>query len=96
VLRFFTGFCLIANGAYIGAGSFNHAGDAGEMLKHSAARWSLWLFAALTVPAGLYLWHGLGPHFGLAKANGTVRRDVAYVALAGCLVLLALGFAGSG
>ena len=31
-VRFFDGFCLIANGAYIGAGSFQRIGDAGDML----------------------------------------------------------------
>jgi hypothetical protein len=96
VLRFFAGFCLIANGCYLGAGLFTNVGDAGEMLKHGAAPWHLWLFAALTIPTGLYLWHGLGPQFGLGKANGSVRRDVAYVTLACCLALLAIGFAVGG
>jgi len=93
VLRFFAGFCLIANGCYLGAGSFTHIGDAGEMLKHGAARWHLWLFAALTVPTGLWLWHGLGPHFGLGKSNGAVDRRVAYATLACCVALVAIGFA---
>jgi hypothetical protein len=93
VLRFFAGFCLIANGAYIGAGSFTHIGDAGDMLKHDSARWHLWLFAAVTVPAGLWLWHGLGANFGLGKSNGAVSRRVAYAALACALALVALGFA---
>jgi hypothetical protein len=96
VLRFFAGFCLIANGAYIGAGSFNHVGDAGEMLRHGANRWHLWLFAAITAPVGLWLWNGLGPHFGLGKASGVVSRDIAYVTLACCLALLAIGFAVGG
>src|SRR5688500_4503542 len=34
VLRFFAGFCLVANGLYIGVGSFNHVGDCGQMLQH--------------------------------------------------------------
>jgi hypothetical protein len=96
VLRFFAGFCLIANGAYIGAGSFSHVGDAGEMLKWGSDRWHLWLFAALTAPAGLWLWNGLGPQFGLGKASGAVSREVAYVTLACCLALLAIGFAVGG
>src|SRR5215475_1853239 len=28
LLRFFAGFCLIANGAYLGVGSFDNVGDA--------------------------------------------------------------------
>jgi Peptidase M50B-like len=93
VLRFFAGFCLIANGCYLGAGSFTHIGDAGEMLKHGSASWHLWLFAALTVPTGLSLWHNLGPDFGLGKPCGAVDRRVAYATLACALALVALGFA---
>jgi hypothetical protein len=60
LLRFFAGFCLIANGAYLAFGSFDKVGDAGDLLRHSAAAWQLWLFGAVCVPAGLWLWHGLG------------------------------------
>ncbi len=96
VLKFFAGFCLVANGAYIGAGSFNRVGDAGEMLKRGADRWHLWLFAALTVPAGLRLWNGLGSQFGLGKSAGAVSPKVAYVGLLCCLALLVFGFAVGG
>src|SRR2546423_98584 len=34
LLRFFAGFCLVANGLYIGVGSFLQIGDCGEMLRH--------------------------------------------------------------
>jgi hypothetical protein len=93
VLRFFAGFCLIANGCYLGTGSFTHIGDAGDMLRHGAARWQLWLFAAFTVPTGLCLWNGLGPQFGLGEGRGVVDRKVAYATLACALALVALGFA---
>jgi hypothetical protein len=76
-----------------GRGAFTHIGDAGEMLKHGSAPWHLWLFAALTVPAGLSLWHNLGPDFGLGKPPGAVDRRVAYATLACALALIALGFA---
>src|SRR6202035_355657 len=46
VLRFFAGFCLLANGLYIGVGSFSGVGDCGEMLRHGAAIWQLWFFSA--------------------------------------------------
>src|SRR5262245_29583041 len=36
VLRFFTGICLIANGVYIGIGSFAGVGDCGQMLRHGS------------------------------------------------------------
>ena len=34
--RFFTGFCMIANGLYIAVGSFDRVGDAGDLLRHGA------------------------------------------------------------
>ena len=92
VLRFFAGFCLLANGLYIGVGSFDGVGDCGEMLRHGSAIWQLWLFGALTAPVGLWLWHGQGAHFGLGTADGEVSRRVAYGSLVVCLALLALGF----
>lgn len=90
VLRFFAGFCLLANGAYIGLGSFGAVGDCGEMLRHGSPIWQLWLFGAASAPAGLRLWHRQGEHFGLGRANGRVDVRAAYgslAALAGLLVL---------
>ena len=34
LLRFFAGFCLVANGAYLGAGSVEGVGDAGDLVRH--------------------------------------------------------------
>jgi hypothetical protein len=92
VLRFFAGFCLIANGAYIALGSFDGIGDCGEMLRLDTPIWLLWLFGAATMPAGLWLWHRQGPHFGLGPAAGKVSRGVAYATLAVCVGLVVLGF----
>src|SRR3954467_14641767 len=39
LLRFFAGFCLIANGAYLGVGSFEGMGDAGDLLRYGVPRW---------------------------------------------------------
>ena len=79
MLQFFAGFCLIANGAYIGIGSLGKIGDAGEILRHGIAIWLLWLFGAVCFPFGLYLWNGLGPHFGLGAAAGKVDHRAAFV-----------------
>lgn len=86
--RFFAGFCLVANGAYVGAGAFGPAGNAadpGVMLQYGSPVWALGLFAAVSVPLGLWLWNGLGPDFGLGGAAGRVDRRAAY---ASCLALL--------
>ncbi len=88
VLRFFAGFCLVANGAYIAAGSIAGVGDGCQMLRHGSAVWPMWLFGAVTVPAGLWLWHRQGLHFGFGAGAGKVRAGVAY----GCLFITGLLF----
>jgi hypothetical protein len=40
-LRLFAGFCLIANGAYIGLGPWMTAGDGHDLLRHGAQPWML-------------------------------------------------------
>ena len=74
LLRFFAGFCLIANGAYIGFGSFGKIGDCGEMLRYGSPIWLLWLFGVATIPTGLWLWSGQGKFFGFGDGAGEVSR----------------------
>lgn len=59
-LQFFTGFCLIANGAYLAAGSMIEAGDTGDLLRHGAPLWTLIASGILGIIGGLWLWHVLG------------------------------------
>ena len=94
VLRFFAGFCLVANGAYIAGGSFDGIGDCGEMLRHGSERWHLWLFGAGTVPAGFWLWHGQGKLFGLGTAREKVSAGINCSSVVVCLLLLASGVTG--
>ena len=93
LVQSFAGFCLIANGAYIGTGSFGRVGDAGDMLRQGGPIWSLWLFGTAAFPFGLYLWNGLGPHFGLGTAEGDVDPRAAYASCGLLLVAVALEIA---
>lgn len=93
LFRFFAGFCLTANGVYIGIASIQGLADAGDMLSHGSSRWQLILFGVLTIPLGLYLWNGLGPRFGLGEAKGTVSRPAALTSLALFVVLAGIEFA---
>jgi hypothetical protein len=93
VLRFFAGFCLIANGLYIAGGSFDRVGDCGEMLRHGSPVWLLWLFGIVTAPTGFWIWNGLGSSFGLRSAQGDVDRNAAIGAFVTCVGLIAVGIA---
>jgi hypothetical protein len=77
LIQFFAGFCLIANGLYLGVGSFGGVGDAGDLLRHGGPQWTLIAFGLVCAPAGLWLWNGLGPHYGLGKSAGGVDRRAA-------------------
>ena len=65
LFRFFAGFCLIANGAYIGC-DFSTMGptDAGLLIEHGASRRLLVVFGILCVSGGLFLWHGQSRKWG--------------------------------
>lgn len=90
--RFFAGFCLIANGAYIGLGSLAHIGDAGVMLKHGSPIWLLWMFGLISVLVGFLIWHRLGSKFGLGESNGDVDPSAAYVSLGLFIILFVATF----
>jgi hypothetical protein len=91
VVRFFAGFCLLANGLYIGGGSFDQIGECGTMLRQGSPIWHLWLFGIVTAPAGLFLWHRQGPHFGFGSAKGKVDGTVAYVVGLIAVILIVMG-----
>jgi len=47
------GFCLIANGAYIGIGAVRPIGDAQELIAHGMSRWPLAVFGTVALISGL-------------------------------------------
>jgi hypothetical protein len=96
VLRFFAGFCLVANGLYIAAGRFDRVGDCGQMLRYGSQPWQLWLFGAVATPLGLWLWHGQGRYFGLGKDARPISGSVAIGALVTSVVLMVFGFVVGG
>lgn len=81
LFRFFAGFCLISNGAYIGGGALEGFADAGDMLRHGSVVWQLIFFGIISVAGGLYLWNGLGPRFGLGESQGRVSRSASVVSV---------------
>lgn len=91
LFRFFAGFCLVANGIYIGVGHFLAKGaDPWVMTDNGSSLWVLVLFGAVTFPAGLYLWHRQGPHFGLGDAKGNVSTGAMFVSAGLFLAIVAI------
>ncbi len=90
--RFFAGFCLLANGAYIAIGSMDQVGDCAVMLQHGSPLWTLVLFGAVTIPLGFVLWHRLGSLRPFLADPSLVDPKVAYVLLSALVVMLALEF----
>src|ERR1017187_2971129 len=90
LFRFFAGFCLIANGVYIGIGWLLADGaDPWGITENGSPVWLLVLFGLLTVPLGLCLWHRQGPHFGLGEGKGHVSMRSAVTSAALFLALVA-------
>jgi len=91
--RFFAGFCLVANGAYLAGDAIFQGGDGRQLVQHGAPSWFLIAMGLPAVAVGLWLWHGLGPRFGLGSRQHRVnRRDAIALALA-ILLLAGLEFA---
>ena len=94
LFRFFAGFCLIANGVYLGAGVIQPVGDAADLLRSGTPRWLLGVYGTTAISIGLWIWHGLGPRFGIPRTETPALRLAALVMLCAtvliCIAELAL------
>jgi hypothetical protein len=89
IIQFFAGFCLIVNGIYMSVVSFLHAADAGDLMRAGTPQWILVAFGIITVPLGLSLWHGLGPHYGLgSQPRKQINPMLAFVTLVTLLTVI--------
>ena len=75
---FLAGFCCVANGSYLAAGAIAYVGDAAELLRYGASTWQLIAIGLPLAGVGLYLWNGLGGHFGLGDAGRAIDRKVTF------------------
>ncbi|MCC7145046.1 MAG: hypothetical protein IT443_01225 [Phycisphaeraceae bacterium] len=88
---FHAGFCLIANGAYIGAGVVDPVGDAMDMIRLGSPRWLLLVFGLGSVMAGIWCWHKVSPALGVGRGARPVRASQAYALFAVAIVVFVLG-----
>ena len=76
VVRFFAGFCLIANGLYLATAVIDPVGDSAVLLRLGCPVWVLVLFGVVAVPIGFLLWHGQARHFGYGPEAEPVNRNL--------------------
>ncbi len=81
--RAFAGFCLLANGAYLGLGWIEGVGDAGDLLALGAPWWALMTMGLAGVVWGLWVLHGLGRlgDFGILGDRADAAAAIALTAL---------------
>ena len=65
--RFFAGFCLVANGAYLAGGAIYPVGDAEVMVLLGTPRWVLVGVGLPCLIAGLWLWHRMARRDGVSR-----------------------------
>ncbi len=75
--QFFAGFCLVANGAYLGMSFVSAVGDAEVLLRVGMSVWLLVAFGLVTVGPGFWLWNGLGADFGWGPQAKPVSLKIA-------------------
>jgi mannose/fructose/N-acetylgalactosamine-specific phosphotransferase system component IIC len=75
IAQFFAGFCLIANGVYLGVGWVTGAGDAGDIVSHGTPVAVLVGFGVVVAGAGLLLWHLLGRWIGCAAFQAAAKQE---------------------
>lgn len=85
--RFFAGFCLVANGVYLGMGAWTGDGDAGDLIRFGAPFWSLVAFGFAAATSGLWCWHGLGATFAVGQ-NARAQITWRSVMLAASVLLV--------
>ncbi|QDT33148.1 hypothetical protein Mal48_24010 [Thalassoglobus polymorphus] len=90
LLKFLVGFCLIANGLYLGSAVFDAVGDARDLLQRQVPLWGVVLFGAVTVPAGFLFWNGLGKEFGMGEAGSELSASEPLEVFALLVVLVVL------
>jgi hypothetical protein len=88
----FAGFCLIANGAYLGVGAFHPVGDAKELLEYGAPRWILVAFGTIAMVGGFWTWDRISSRVGFGKRRAPVCRIDSMVTFCIAIGVTVLGF----
>lgn len=87
LVRFFAGFCCVANGVYIAVGGLSGIGDGADLLRFGGSLWTLMVFGAVAGAVGLGLWNGQSRV--LLGDEGALRRMALGVVLAAVAIPVA-------
>lgn len=90
-LSFFAGFCLIANGGYLFADSFERMADAGQMYQNGTPLWVIRAVGLAAVTLGLIYWHRLGSLPAFWRNPATVSWRLCLLCVASLALILAAG-----
>lgn len=85
--RFFAGTCLVANGVYLAADALMQGGDGRELALCGVPVGVTVAVGVVCFIAGLFLWNGQGPRFGIGAEAQDVRRSDAVI-MAGLLAVV--------
>jgi hypothetical protein len=88
LLRFFAGYCLMGNGAYLASAAIIPVGDSEDMLRLGAPLWAVVAAGVAGFVGGLTTWHRLGSNFGF---GGHQVDRAAVIAASASLVALVIG-----
>lgn len=83
LVRFFAGFCLVANGAYLASAALATVGDTADLARRGVPVWIMVVAGVVLLSAGLFTWNGQGAAFGFghdAPREGVSLR-AAWIAL---------------
>ena len=93
LLRFFAGFCLLANGAYIGLGWIESIGDAGDLVRSGESKILMTVGGIAALVAGLVMWNGLLGEFGFGKKSKAVSQHLPIGVLVLLIIFVLVGIA---
>jgi hypothetical protein len=86
------GFCLIANGVYIGLGALHPVGDAKKLLALGTPPWLMAILGTATAVGGFWIWHRVSVSFGFGRVRSPISGRQVVMTFVAATLLTALGF----
>ncbi|MCC6969309.1 MAG: hypothetical protein IT434_03735 [Phycisphaerales bacterium] len=73
IARYFAGFCLLANGVYVGCAVLLPVGDTEDLVRMGVPAWTLTVIGWPIAAAGVAMWNGMAKSIGTrARIDGEI------------------------